>query len=587
MADPLDNLTSGEQLRRLLLQEEQERLDRLEARLGDDETLKTSLVPIIADVLRDAGVRDYRRLAAALAPIVLQSIKTEIHNSRDMMVDALYPITGRLVAAAVRNAFRDLVEQLNQKLDSSLSMDRWRARLKARMTGRSEAEIFLGEGAAFEITDLLLINRETGSLIAQAGPDAEQGGMDSQLLGSILTAIMAFVRDAMHESPEQDLRTLHVGDMRLHLQASPGAVLAIKTKGPPPPGFDGALNETFCAFLAQWGEAISDPDEIDRGQTVALSDDLEDRFQTLLQAKQKNFRAPSRKGAILLGGLALIAIGLVGWHLYGRWERGAIEADARAIIAGMPGLTGYPFLVRYRREDDTVGITGLTPDNEVLERLREALAKAFPETALALDVQALPQQSIDLEGLVTRDELARSKMVLEDGVGDVVDRKTGALRVALERIESTLPTDEELALEAFRAWLDRQSLRFGDGNRFDNEDAASAILRDVAERFQSLPEDVGLLVVGYADETGAQLASAKVSLARAEIASKRLKALGVPSKRLAVVGRGNEERISQEIGLSSANRRVEFKVRFLEAATVLDRPAVTRSSPSDDNNVER
>ena len=206
MTDPLDNQTTGEQLRRLLLQEEQERLDQLEARLGSDDALRTSLVPLIADVLRDAGVQDYQRLAGALAPIVLQSIKTEIHNSRDMMVDALYPITGRLVAAAVRNAFRDMVEQLNQKLDQSLSVDRWRARVKAKVTGQSEAEILLSEGAAFEITDLLLINRETGFLVTQTGAGEDQGGMDSQLLGSILTAIMAFVRDAMSSSPEQDLR---------------------------------------------------------------------------------------------------------------------------------------------------------------------------------------------------------------------------------------------------------------------------------------------------------------------------------------------------------------------------------------------
>ncbi len=586
MTNPLDNLTSGEQLRRLLLQEEQERLDRLEVRLGDDDALKASLVPLIADVLRDAGVQDYRRLAAALAPVVLQSIKTEIHNSRDMMVDALYPITGRLVAAAVRNAFRDLVEQLNQKLDSSLSVDRWRARLKARMTGRSEAEILLSEGAAFEITDLLLIDRETGLLIAQAGADAEEGGMDSHLLGSILTAIMAFVRDAMHESPEQDLRTLHVGDMRLHLQASPGAVLAIKTKGPPPAGFDSALNEIFCAFLARWGEAMSDPDDLDQGTAVALREDLERRFQALLQAKQKNFRAPSRKGTILLGGLALIMIGLIGWQLFGRWERGTIEARARTVIADMPGLTGYPFTVRYMSEDGIVSITGLTPNDEVLERLRQALAKALPETELAFDVQALPKPNVDLDHLVSRDEFARSNRALEAGVRTSFDQDTRALQAAVETIESALLTDDEREVAAFRAWLDRQSLRFGEGNRFDDEVRASAVLSGVVERFWNLPADMGLLIVGYADEIGAQQASAKVSLARAEIVSKRLKILGLPPERLAVVGRGDENRISQETGLESANRRVEFEVRFLQKDRVFNKPNGTNSQPSGEDNAE-
>ena len=229
-----------------------------------------------------------------------------------MMVDALYPITGRLVAAAVRNAFKDLVDQLNSRLDSTLSVDRWRAKLKAVISGRSEAEILLSEGAAFEIIDLLLINRQSGLLIAQAGIDAEQGSMDSNLLGSILTAIMAFVRDAMSQSSEQDLRTLHVGDMRLHLQVSPSAVLAVKTKGPPPAGFETELNEIFYAFLSRWGSVLGDPDKIESHDGMALAADLDERFQSLLKAKQSNFRGASGKGSFLLGALASLAVFWIG-----------------------------------------------------------------------------------------------------------------------------------------------------------------------------------------------------------------------------------------------------------------------------------
>ncbi len=616
MADPLDNQTSGEQLRRLLLQEEQDRLDRLEARLGDDENLKNSLVPLIADVLRDAGVQDYRRLAGALAPIVLQSIKTEIHNSRDMMVDALYPITGRLVAAAVRNAFKDLVDQLNQKLDSSLSVDRWRARFKAKMTGRSEAEILLSEGAAFEITNLLLINRETGFLMAQAGSDAEQGGMDSQMLGSILTAIMAFVRDAMRESPEQDLRTLDVGDMRLHLQMSPGAILAIKTKGPPPARFDSALNETFCAFLAHWGETLSDPDEIDSAKEVALSSDLEDRFQALLQAKQSNFRAPSRKGAILLGGLALIAIGLIGWHLYGRWERENVLSAARAVIDAQPQLAGYPLTVRYRSGEEAVGVAGLTPDQAALDHLIIRLTEALPDTKLLFDVQPLPRQNIDLGHLATQDDLTRSTMTLEgrlvsaldqktaalgldlaavdqktanmrrdlaamDEQAAAIDRRTDGLRSAIERVEMVLPGDDERKISAFRTWIERQSLRFGEGNSFQSETQASNLLREISSRLIDLPADVSLLIVGYADDSGVPQLNEQVSLERADIVSRRLQRLGVPSTRLTSVGRSSENRISQEVGTRSANRRVELELIFRQPDAGLGSPVI------DGGNVER
>ena len=50
-----------------------------------------------------------------MAPLVVAAIRSEIANSRDMMVEALYPITGRLVAAAVSNAFRALLETINAR----------------------------------------------------------------------------------------------------------------------------------------------------------------------------------------------------------------------------------------------------------------------------------------------------------------------------------------------------------------------------------------------------------------------------------------------------------------------------------------
>jgi len=563
MIDPLDNQTSAEQLRRLLLGEEQERLDQLEARLGDDGALKSSLVPIIADILRDAGVKDYRRLAGALAPIVLHSIKTEIHNSRDMMVEALYPITGRLVAAAVRNAFRDLVEQLNQRLDSSLSMDRWRARFKAKMTGRSEAEILLSEGAAFEITDLLLINRETGFLIAQAGSNTEQGGMDRQLLGSILTAIMAFVRDAMHDSPEQDLRTLHVGDIRLHLQVSPRVILAIKTKGAPPVGFDSALNQTFCDFLAQWGDELSDPDDDNNQEDGALTQDLEDRFRSLIKAKQSNFNAPSKKGVIFLSGLALIAIGFVGWYSYERWQRSNTESLARTVIANMPSLTGYPMGVRYLDSEDTLRVAGLTPDDDTFKRLTSRLEEALPETDLKLDIQALPERSVDLTQLATRDDLTRSTTLLEEEVTKLIELRTDSLQTSVQRIESALPSKDQSEITTFRNWLSRQSIGFGYGDSFQDEAATRGLLQEVSGRLRDLPEETGLLVVGYADEKGGDQTNEKISLRRAEIISRRLKNTGIASHRLVAVGRGDENRLSAEIGPGSANRRVELELIFV------------------------
>ena len=103
-----DGSAAERRLKQLLFAAELDVIRRLEAgqeelaaRVGDDGALTQSVSGVVVEVLRDAGVRDHDRLAGALAPLIVASLREEIRNSRDMMVDALYPITGRLVAAAV------------------------------------------------------------------------------------------------------------------------------------------------------------------------------------------------------------------------------------------------------------------------------------------------------------------------------------------------------------------------------------------------------------------------------------------------------------------------------------------------------
>ena len=75
----------------------QRRADQIDARVGDGPALTESVETVLVEVLRTAQARDHERVASALAPLIVSSMRAEIRNSRDMMVEALYPITGRLV----------------------------------------------------------------------------------------------------------------------------------------------------------------------------------------------------------------------------------------------------------------------------------------------------------------------------------------------------------------------------------------------------------------------------------------------------------------------------------------------------------
>lgn len=391
--------TQEEELKHLLLGAELDLLDRieercadLEARVGDDTSLRGSLRGVIVDVLRDAGVQDYERLATVLAPIVLASIRNEIKNSRDLMVDALYPITGRLVAAAVRNAFRELMESLNEKLDQSFSADRWKSRLKAKVTGRSEAEILLQHNPPLNIDEILVIHRPTGLLIGRAGGNAdadEDEGADREVVSGMLTAIMSFSRDAFGAEDESDLESLAFGDSQLFLRTSPAVILAVRANGLPPKKFETALDQLFRSLLDQWGATLANFDgSLDEQQNSALQSDLNTRFSDLLAAEKKNFKTKSRKDLAAAAAVAACLVLWVGYEVYEGRRIAQIEQTGLEVVNRQAGLAGYPVAVRYDDDEERLLIEGLIPHDFSIERLNADLKDALPAVASLVRLSA-------------------------------------------------------------------------------------------------------------------------------------------------------------------------------------------------------
>ncbi len=467
--------TPEDEIKRLLLSAEldllerlRDRTEQLDSRVGDDSSLRESTRAVIVDVLRDADVRDHDRLSRVMAPLVVSSMREEIRNSRDMMVDALYPITGRLVAAAVRNAIRELMETLNEKLDQSFSLERWKIRLQARATGRSEAELLLQRNPPFEIEDLLVIHRPTGLLIARARgdhgeqvPDGQGGheqdgseGIDSDLMGGMLTAIMSFVHDAMGEANGGDLEELGFGDSELFLRSSPAVILAVKATGTKPAGFEATLEAIFQAFLVRWGDRLRDFDGADDDQDkLAILGDLRERFAALLAAKKKNFRRRSYKAPIVLLLLLLVLLGWGGYLLFEAWRVEQLEAKARAVIGSQAELTGFPIEPRYDPESGILVIEGLFPNQEALEAAREGLARELPGAPIDLVVN-----------LVSRGEterLSRQLGQLRDGLGGLersLDQAMTAVQPQLDRLgeqASVLERSLDQAMTAVQPQLDR------------------------------------------------------------------------------------------------------------------------------------
>jgi outer membrane protein OmpA-like peptidoglycan-associated protein len=530
-----------------------ERCAVLEGRLGDEGALSQSVGAIIVDVLREAGVKDHEKLAGVIAPVVIASIRTEIHNSRDLMVDALYPITGRLVSAAVRNAFRELIEALNHRVDRTLSFDLWKARVKAKLTGRSDAEILLEENLLLRINELFLIHRPTGLLIARVSEDAPGDvEADRDLVAGMLTAIMSFVRDAFDDDGESELTSCSFGDSQLYLRTSPAVIMVVRATGTPSAGFENALDASFTGLLDAWGVPLAGFDgTLDQDTAPRLKTDLQNRFDALLEGRQRNFRKRSKKGLAGVVVLAGLLTGWLGYLIYDDYHIAGIENTARTVVAAEAPLRGYNFNIAYDHASARLVVEGLGPSGYTAARLKERLAKALPGTELKVFLAA------PLGTFATKAEARMQAMER------ALDKRVGALDGRLGAIDRQFAAREAARVKAQEVlnWTRQNAIFFSNGITFRAPKIAEGKLKKLAGLLLSHGMKSQLVVIGYSDSSGSAKINQKISQARGEVVAGRLMELGVPRERLITIGRSQEKLLSQEAGPASTSRRVEFEIR--------------------------
>jgi hypothetical protein len=214
------------------------------------------------------------------------AIKKQVAESKDEMVEALYPVIGQTVRRAVAEAMRKLVRQINERLDKSFNLKITWLRLKARILGLPEPLVILPQVFPFAIEQLFLIDQRTGLLIAHTAgentgaangkavagePMAGESGNGEpakselengeqangkpitdkpvngrpQMVSGMLTAIQDFTKEAFGSSAEGDLHEVKYGDKMIFVASSPPVFLAAVTVGVAPQQFPEKLRSTL------------------------------------------------------------------------------------------------------------------------------------------------------------------------------------------------------------------------------------------------------------------------------------------------------------------------------------------------------
>jgi outer membrane protein OmpA-like peptidoglycan-associated protein len=550
-----------ERLKTLLFRPESDRLSAAERQLqdlrgwiGDPSRLESATAQVLIEAFRRAEVARHRELAMAVAPVVVAAIHSEIQNSRDKMVEALYPITGRLVAAAVAAAIRDLSALINQRLEI-VSFNHLRLRFRAAITGRSVAEIALAEARDGSFARILLLERGSGRLLAHWRPvDAADDNPD--LISGLIAAISEFAAAVLADK-HGELRTLDLGTSQVFLRASSRVILAAETLGAIGARQRLELEAGFLALVERH----------DRGETLGEAD-----LAALAPKPQPTKAKRSRKARFatfaIIGVLALVFALRGPVH---RWLKNArIEAARERALADDPALANYPLTITEDWKSDTVIVRGLAGAAEPVDRLVADLGAAAAPMKVVSQVEILATHSelADARAALARDAaaLAKFQTALDARAAataardrrDDADRATlesqgQALRADIANIQAALSEPRRVIADA----ASRAVVLFGERDALADPTAAAKTLDALAEAIRRT--GVGARVIGYADESGTAAGNVEFSRARAAKAAKMLVERGVTSDKLVVVGRGAQNPIADAPDPHLRNRRVTFE----------------------------
>lgn len=226
----MDKYDAFDQLRQLLLEEDQQehellvkQVKELEDSINTRKRLQQKVEPIIDekfDMLKENFPEIYGQ-------VITKTIKTQIRESRDEVIDALYPIMGKLIQKYIVSEISALSERIDQQLEHMFSWDVWLAHLKSWFTGHSVGKHLLRHSLPPTIEEVFVVRQYSSTLI---GSYSREGLLDVDMVAGMLTAIKSFVKEAFAKH-KQELEVIEYETYKIFIKNFQTFYIAVTVSG--------------------------------------------------------------------------------------------------------------------------------------------------------------------------------------------------------------------------------------------------------------------------------------------------------------------------------------------------------------------
>ena len=218
----------------------EQKIETLEDTINKKENLSEKVDPIINDKLNEF----VQEMPQTLGPTITEVLKEEIKNSQDAVVEALFPIIGKMIKKYIQHEMRILSENINKQVNSTFSFKGLRRKLKSRATGVSEADLIIQEQANPVIEQLMVIEKGSGLLISKY---SRTQNIEEDMVAGMLTAIKSFAEDAFN-TQNQEIQNIEYDLYHIHVQNFSSYYIAVVISGTYNVIFKGLLEDKLLDF---------------------------------------------------------------------------------------------------------------------------------------------------------------------------------------------------------------------------------------------------------------------------------------------------------------------------------------------------
>ena len=298
---------------------------------------------------------------------VTPAISKGIADNKETMIDALYPIMGGMISKYVTQAIKEMMETINNKIEDGLSFDKYKRKLKSKVTGVSETELLMEESSDATISSLFVIQKESSLLIAEAHLENKEID-DAHMVASMASAIKDFINDwVQNDEAGSEVQILSYGNATLYIESAGSVFIIAFLDAEPDYEQRSEINAFFATLIKEYSDFFQHFDGDDSAEeVVTLSMKMEDYLYEHAPKRSAATGAKSKKNPakyiFIFLGLLLLGYGM---YLFNAWY---IERSLEQKVYVQTGEK-----ISISRDDDRLVLAGQISSLEKIAEIRNTI----------------------------------------------------------------------------------------------------------------------------------------------------------------------------------------------------------------------